>query len=256
MNLRKWTREQRHRIGDCTTAIYGAVERPEPGDPPWRRGTGTFLCFRGVPVVLTCRHVLERLQPLVLTTGWDTRYQHGAVRTRLFEPAIDVGIIVLSSGFDWGRKRPIEARDAVLDDVDPGEPVAVYGFPAGSRDIQQGFRWGVDGAVFTSTTYFSVTGQPHYNAALRGQRFPTIDWSAATLRRADDFSWIPEAKGMQFDRRGFSGGPVFLSQERRLIGHVTHVRDEKDGYFYYIPIRRSFEFLDRELNTVVDLDRS
>ena len=245
MNIRRWFRRQRHLIAHTSTCVWGRRRTPAPDGNRFTCGTGIFICFRGTGLVLTCEHVLEPIDDdVMLTVARLTQTRQRVVARRFCSKGLDIGIAVLGDGFEIGDRCFIDASDVLTQRLSPEEAVIVYGFPLGSKALQQGavVYESTREAYFTSTTYLSLTGVMKRNAAL-GLNVPTVGWAP---RQHVDMNFQPFSM-IGFDRHGFSGGPVFHAGSRRLVGHVTHVEPDTNGSFLCIPIDRTLEFIDKNL---------
>ncbi|AKT39716.1 trypsin-like peptidase domain-containing protein [Chondromyces crocatus] len=254
-NFNKWFRAMRHMIAHSSTAVWGRRRSIAPGQSSFVSGTGTLLEIHGCPIVMTCFHVLEPIDDDVMfATGRLTEQRERVHSHRVYDESIDLGAAILNDRFCPGDRRFVSASDAVLQNIDRGEPVIVYGFPMGHRKIQVGAKVSADErkAWFKSMTYLSVIGYERYNTALQGY-FPTIEWLPASHPDMVRILQVSIPAGEDIDRRGFSGGPVFLANSRKLIGHVTHVRQDGDKSFFFVPIARSLDSLSKRINTVYEL---
>lgn len=187
---------------------------------------------------MTCDHVIRPLKdPICMLPINGLPQEH--TDKRYYSAINDLGYFFPKPGAFLEHKVAIDASDVVLEQVDPGESVMVYGFPSGHDNVQRGLRVSekkkrVD---FTSMTCISVTESPRYNFDLRCLQ-PTVRWVQGEFL---DERLIQIRHDLV--AQGFSGGPVFLSESRRLIGHVTHA--DKDSLFY-TPISKSFDKMAKE----------
>jgi hypothetical protein len=197
--------------------------------------------------VMTCGHVIRPLADPIYTLPFDGVPQtHWGKRSE--NAILDLGFFFPSTGTYLDNKVAIEADDVVLDPVAPGESVLVYGFPLGNKRVQQGVVKSGTKMNFTSMTYLSVTEPPKSNSDLFGFHQPTIRWVQGEFLH-ERLTKIEQPLIAQ----GFSGGPVFLAENRRLIGHVTHA---DGGSLFYTPIGKSFSEMAKEKDLVHVAGRS
>jgi hypothetical protein len=217
-NLVGWLKESRLALGAHCVAVFG---RRAEGD--YTYGTGILIRFRDVPLVLTCAHVCDPIiETIFVTTGRYTVQTHAIYGRRHTDAALDWGCLVLKDPGIFTGKRFLKASEAMDRDVEKDVPVLAYGFPIGHPSLQIGAR--IDGASgtahFRSMTYFTITGPRRHNPTLgRDQRL--VEWNQDGNRDAKRMLPLPVDLD-EHRRGGFSGGPVFLAEDRRLLGQITH----------------------------------
>lgn len=231
MNLRHFMDETRDALSPWNVAVWGQKAN---GDHHW--GTGILLDFRGLPLLLSCAHVLDPLVgDALVVTG--RRHAPGFIAVpvstrRKSNPTMDAACLVL-------RERPSEpwraffpASDAVSARLAPDELVFLYGFPAGNAYLQKGAQIdpGAKTAAFASMTYLTVTGTPMQNQELNGRVQARLDWNFKANLHGKTFRRLENADLTKEQRGGFSGGPVVLQDGRRLAGQVTHMSDYSGFY--------------------------
>lgn len=240
MNLRKWFKRTRSSLDRHTVAVFGAGKK---GGYPW--GTGILIDFKGIPIVLTCYHVVNLFSGPIFITKGRFSYQRGPLHERVFSDARrDWACLVLRDRDLGPEKEFIRADEVLLESVDTNEVVLVYGFPVGHPKLQTGGE--IDPAAstarFRSLTYLSLTEMPMQNPELRLTQ-PRIEWNMFGNVDFKSFQKLPRDLSPE-ERGGFSGGPVFLQKSLRLIGQVTHA---SPAMLWYNPIAELFRELDKVL---------
>lgn len=230
--IQNWLADSKIALARHSTAIFG-----QKSDGTVLTGTGFLVRFKGVVCVMTCDHVIRPLTDPIFTLPINGLPQtHSGKR---YNSAIhDLGYFFPATGSYLENKNIIEAADVVLDLVDPGESVFVYGYPSGNRHVQQGVVRTGNRLDFKSMTYLSVTEPDKPNSDLFGYSQPTIRWVQGEFMH-ERLTKLEHSLVAQ----GFSGGPVFLAESLRLIGHVTHASTTS---LFYTPIVKSFYTMGKE----------
>jgi hypothetical protein len=226
MNLRRWLQRTRHALGQTCVAVFG---RKIGGGFGW--GTGILIDLRGTSLILSCAHVLDPLvDPVFVASGDGVRHTGAIYSARLSDPSWDWACLLLRDWRVLERKIFVPASEVILERVATDEAVAIHGFPIGHPDLQVGGR--IDEARaqahFKSLTYFTLTGVPMHNTRL-GRVQPRVEWTPRGNVNSKTFKKIehnltPEQRG------GFSGGPVFHSNTRKLIGQLTDASERSLFY--------------------------
>lgn len=204
-------------------------------------GSGYLLNFRGERLVVSCEHVLGRMDGVIYVTFERENFQRDKIHRNLqVDSNIDAGFMHLNHDVSVEMKNCLDvSNDVYLGDVAKGEAVWLQGFPGGFPG-QRGFQMNREQQKVTmkSMTYLSITEDRMRNQSLKNIIQPTMAWIHHELRDLKEFKNLPE----RIDARGFSGGPVFLDENKKLIGHVTHVGK---GRLFYTPIAQVLEFIER-----------
>jgi hypothetical protein len=241
MNLAAWLKDARLKLGRSCVAVFGMAAT----GPIW--GTGVLLDFRGIPLVLTCAHVIDPITGIAYVTTDRFTYQSGPVYDRRrSDSTLDWGILIVRDREQFGAKRFVAASEALLEPIAQEEPVLVYGFPLGHKLVQLGGEVDVAAstATFRSMTYLTVTGRSRQLNTQTGRHQPVLEWNTYGNREAKTFKHLGKDL-TSLELGGFSGGPVFMCDARRVLGCVTHA---SPAWLWYNPIADILRALDSALS--------
>lgn len=239
MNLRYWMKQTRLGLAKSCVALFG-----QKCDGSFGWGTGVLIDLRGTRLILTCAHVIDPLQEPIFVVS--DRYQDhpGKIyRFRISDPVLDWGCLILNDMTLSGRKYFISANEVILKNVSPEEAVLLYGYPSGHRKLQIGGSINPElaEAHFKSLTYLGLTGIAMKNTRL-GFTQPRVQWTPTKNVDFKNFERVYDLS--KYERGGFSGGPVFLANSKKLIGQLT---DASDYSFFYNPIDAVLAGVDKRL---------
>ncbi|OFZ81227.1 MAG: hypothetical protein A2583_08925 [Bdellovibrionales bacterium RIFOXYD1_FULL_53_11] len=240
MNIKLEMSDMRWQLSRHSVGVWGYAKTAGK----YVGGTGFLLNFRGKRLVVSCDHILNKIDDIIYVSFSRENYQDRAIHRYIeTQNTIDMAFIELQDNVSLPHRDMLTADDVQTNFIDPDCAVYVYGFPNGHRKIQEGWdiKEDVHEAHLRSVTYLSITESKRYNSSLKITQ-PTIRWvndeniSSKTFKRL----YFP------LDPHGFSGGPVFLANPKKLIGHVTHC--DENQRFYYTPIKDTLDAIDKLLN--------
>jgi hypothetical protein len=243
MNPSKFLRSTLHFARQSVTPVFVQKKNGKFGT-----GTGLLLSFRGARLILTCRHVVEDAKP----GGIAFVEKDGVVqRTDAFREMLsaeDRDLVAFRMGDDFALDRGLffPASRTLGCDVDAGESVVTCGYPDGNRAVEEGAKLDVAAqtVVFASVPYLSVTESTIFNGRLREPQ-RSIRWRQTELIGMSSFRSLGRSAMDPFVAQGYSGAPVFLSHERKLVGWITDSDPLNDRCLLYSSIRHATHWLER-----------
>lgn len=246
MNLAKLMKSARADLGQHAVAVFG---EKSSGDYLW--GTGILVDLRGMPLVLTCAHVLDPIVGVPYLSAGRSSYQEDAVHLyRFSNTKLDAACLVLrdpQKHLGGAGKAFIPASSVQQQPIQFDDEAYVHGFPVGHPKLQEGGKIDVAArtARFTSMTYFTLATTNAHNQSL-GFMQPRVEWNLGRNVDAKRFSLLPKDL-TPTQRGGFSGGPVVSSSggaPSRLCGQITHASDYS---LFYNPITTVLDWIDKTL---------
>ena len=237
-------RSVRHSLGRSYVAVFGSNR---DGNYLW--GTGVLVDFKGLPIIVSCAHVLDPIYDIVYVTHslLDSHQAEKVHSAKFVNKSLDAAFIVVNDPRRFVRREFLKASDAFLHELPSNELVTCAGFPTGNAYTQWGGR--IDAAEykaqFKSLTYVTLTAHRMNNPALRRKQ-PTLEWNFG--KNVDGKTFIPLRQDLSpRERAGISGGPVVVggfSGTPRLHGIITHAYN---NLMYFNPVSEVFDWIDKQL---------